>query len=233
MKSRSLNSQWLSPANLIAAIAEAVIFLSGCAMTNPHFDPTKSHHTAKGFKNNYADVEGGSFADILRWQFNRLLNGSPLKATTPTPVVAANLGLIHSPQKAPTVTWVGHASVLVQANGLNVLTDPIFSNRASPVQSLGPARAQPPGLLINDLPSIDVVAISHNHYDHLDKNSVLSLAAKSKNTIFLVPLGVKQWFETQGIANVREFDWWDTQKINGVDFTFTPVQHHSVVAPVV
>lgn len=200
-------------------------------MTNPYFDPVKKHHTTKGFKNNYADVEGGSIADILRWQFNRFVNGLPPKATTPTPVVVPNLSLIRNLQKPPTLTWLGHASVLVQANGLNVLTDPIFSRRASPFQWIGPERAQPPGLSLDELPKIDVVVISHNHYDHLDKDSVLGLAAKNTNTVFLVPLGVKQWFKDQGITNVRELDWWDTQAVGGVEFTFTPVQHHSSRSP--
>ena len=80
----------------------------------------------------------------------------------------------------PAITWIGHATMLVQANGLNVLTDPIFSERASPVQSFGPKRAQPPGLNIAQLPAIDVVLISHNHYDHLDKNSILALANRAQ-----------------------------------------------------
>ena len=89
----------------------------------------------------------------------------------------------------PAVTWIGHASMLVQASGLNVLTDPIFSKRASPVQFFGPARVLPPGLALEDLPHVDVVAISHNHYDHLDRGSILSLAGQAGGApLFLVPL---------------------------------------------
>ena len=121
--------------------------------------------------------------------------------------------------------------MLVQANGLNVLTDPIFSERASPVQSLGPKRTQPPGLSIEQLPPIDVVLISHNHYDHLDKTSVLALAnianPERVSTLFIVPLGIKALFDDLGIKNVKELDWWDSVSVKGVEFNFTPVQHWS------
>jgi N-acyl-phosphatidylethanolamine-hydrolysing phospholipase D len=128
----------------------------------------------------------------------------------------------------PAITWVGHATMLVQAGGLNVLTDPVFSERASPVQFVGPKRAQPPGLSIAQLPPIDVVLISHNHYDHLDKDSVTALSnIAGAATLFIVPLGVKKWFESLGISNVQELDWWDSAKVRGVEFHFTPVQHWS------
>lgn len=122
--------------------------------------------------------------------------------------------------------------MLVQAGRLNVLTDPMFSERASAVQFIGPKRAQPPGMALKDLPPIDVVLISHNHYDHLDKQSVLDLAARSAQagqtpTLFLVPLGVKAWFTDLGIGNVVELDWWEQHVHQGVAFNFTPVQHWS------
>ena len=108
--------------------------------------------------------------------------------------------------------------MLVQAGGLNVLTDPVFSDRASPVQFTGPKRHQPPGLSINQLPPIDVVLISHNHFDHLDKSSVLALSKKASSpTLFIVPLGVKDWFTDLGITNVKELDWWDGVIVKGVE----------------
>ena len=121
---------------------------------------------------------------------------------------------------------MGHATLLVQANGLNVLTDPMFSERASPVQFAGPKRAQLPGLSPAQLPPIDLVLISHNHYDHLDATTVLSLANIAQSaTLFIVPLGVKSWFANLGISNVTELDWWDSAVVKGVEFNFTPVQH--------
>jgi N-acyl-phosphatidylethanolamine-hydrolysing phospholipase D len=121
--------------------------------------------------------------------------------------------------------------VLVQAGGLNVLTDPIFSERASPVQIVGPKRALPPGIALQALPPIDVVVISHNHYDHLDRASVMELDFKARSeggsTVFLVPLGQKPWFENLGIRDVVELDWWQKHTVRGVDFFLTPVQHWS------
>ena len=95
---------------------------------------------------------------------------------------AADLEFVASNARAgtemiPAVTWIGHATMLVQAGGLTVLTDPIFSARASPVPFAGPSRAQAPGIALQDLPHIDVVLISHNHYDHLDRSSVKALAS--------------------------------------------------------
>ena len=187
-----------------------------------------SQRTATGYKNNYAVEVNKSFSDFFRWQWESWqLEKVPSR---PTPRVTADLALIKTPT-LPAVTWIGHATALVQANGLNVLVDPIFSERASPVQLFGPKRAQPPGIALADLPAIDVVLISHNHYDHLDRASVAQLdeiaKAAGKPTLFIVPLGLKAWFNDIGISTVVELDWWQRHEIKGVDFHLTPVQHWS------
>ena len=188
----------------------------------------KAHHTPTGFKNNYEKQVNKSFGDFLRWQWESW--SIDKTASSPTPSVQADLALLKAPT-LPTVTWIGHATALVQANGLNVLVDPIFSERASPVQIFGPKRAQPPGVAIADLPHIDAVLISHNHYDHLDRASVAQLDEKAKaagkTTLFIVPLGLKAWFNGIGIDSVVELDWWESHKIQGVEFHLTPVQHWS------
>ena len=216
---------------VVAAVAAWQV-LSGCAAINAAYTPNKPHHTPEGFKNNYAPNIVKSRSDFFRWQHERQLAGLPNAPQTPTPTVAPDLLFIQRNAEAatmrPAITWIGHASMLVQADGLNVLTDPIFSERASPFQSVGPKRAQPPGLSLDQLPPIDVVLVSHNHYDHLDKNSVLALANRSQAaTLFIVPLGVKALFLELGITNVRELDWWDSISVKGVEFNFTPVQHWS------
>src|SRR5450631_1830550 len=175
----------------------------------------KSHHTPRGFRNNYAGSVTKSLGDVLRWQLQRIRHDLPPKPTLATPQQSADLDFIRRNALAgavmiPAVTWIGHATMLVQASGLNVLTDPIFSRRASPVQFVGPARAQAPGIALEDLPHIDVVAISHNHYDHLDRDSVKMLAGqKGGAPLFLVPLGVKAWLARLGITRAVELDWWD------------------------
>jgi N-acyl-phosphatidylethanolamine-hydrolysing phospholipase D len=193
----------------------------------------KTHHTAHGFRNNYIDSVTKSLTELLRWQVQRVRDHLPPTATLATPQANADLEFIRRNALAgadmiPAVTWIGHATVLVQASGLNVLTDPIFSRRASPVQFAGPARAQAPGIALQDLPHIDVVAISHNHYDHLDQGSVKSLANQAGGPPhFLVPLGLKPWLAGLGILEAAEFDWWEGQAHRGVEFQLTPAQHWS------
>ena len=213
----------------------SLLALSGCASVNAQNNPARPHHTPDGFKNNYTGSVNKSPSDFFRWQYQRLLDGLPKAPQTPTPTLAPDLAFIQNNAKAPdmrpAITWIGHATMLVQANGLNVLTDPMLSERASPMQSFGPRRAQPPGLSIEQLPPIDVVLISHNHYDHLDKNTALALANRAQAaTLFIVPLGVKAWFDDAGIKNVKELDWWDKVDVKGVEFNFTPVQHWSARA---
>jgi N-acyl-phosphatidylethanolamine-hydrolysing phospholipase D len=195
--------------------------------------PPKTHHTPKGFRNNYVGTVTKSLGDLLRWQLDRIRRGLPPPATIPTPVQAPDLDFVNGNSKAgqkmtPAVTWIGHATALVQASGLNVLTDPIFSLRASPVQFLGPARAQPPGIVLADLPRIDVVLISHNHYDHLDRRSILALQGQAGGApLFLAPIGIKAWLERLGVEHAVELDWWEKHVHAGVEFHFTPAQHWS------
>jgi N-acyl-phosphatidylethanolamine-hydrolysing phospholipase D len=195
--------------------------------------PCKSHHTPRGFRNNYIGSVTKGWGEFLRWQRERIRGRLPPAPTVPIPAVAADLGFIlrnaeAGPAMTPAATWIGHATMLVQAGGLNVLTDPIFSMRASPVQFLGPARAQSPGLALRDLPHIDVVVISHNHYDHLDRGSILALASQEGGApLFLVPLGLKSWLSQLKITRSVELDWWDAHVVEGVEFVLTPAQHWS------
>jgi N-acyl-phosphatidylethanolamine-hydrolysing phospholipase D len=193
----------------------------------------KAHHTPRGFRNNYIESVTKTFGDFLRWQRERIQGRQPPAPTLPIPSVEPDLDFIGRNAAAgakmvPAATWIGHATVLMQAGGLNVLTDPIFSTRASPVQFLGPARAQAPGVALRDLPRIDVVLISHNHYDHLDRGSIKALAAQAGGApLFLAPLGLKSWLTRLGIRDAVELDWWDSHAAGGVEFHLTPAQHWS------
>jgi N-acyl-phosphatidylethanolamine-hydrolysing phospholipase D len=212
---------------LSAIISIAILLFFGNS-TAQNGGSDKSHHTPTGFKNNYTQQVSRSFGDFMRWQWESWRLDKT--ASNPTPSAQPDLAGLKTPT-APTVTWIGHASALVQANGLNVLVDPIFSERASPVQIFGPKRAQAPGVAMANLPHIDAVLISHNHYDHLDRASVAQLAEKAtsagKTTLFMVPLGLKAWFNGIGIDSVVELDWWEHHNIQGVEFHLTPVQHWS------
>ena len=126
----------------------------------------------------------------------------------------------------PTVTWVGHATLLIQLDGLNILTDPHWSQRASPVTFAGPKRLVAPGVPFELLPPIHLVLVSHDHYDHLDLSTVRRLA-HAHAPRFIVPLGMKAWFADRGIGKVEEYDWWDAEKVDGIVLTCVPVQHFS------
>lgn len=127
----------------------------------------------------------------------------------------------------PTVTWIGHATVLVQMDGLTFLTDPIWSERASPFDFAGPLRAQEPGVALEDLPPIDFVVISHNHYDHLDVETLRGLAERSPDTRFVVPLENAETLREAGIDDAIELDWEQSVEIEGVRIVCLPAQHWS------
>lgn len=127
----------------------------------------------------------------------------------------------------PTVTWVGHSTLLVQIDHTTFLTDPIWSNRASPLPGLGPHRLVAHGLALDALPPIDFVVISHNHYDHLDLPTLRALAARSEATRFFVPIGNGDLLRDAGIARVEELDWGDTAQHESVTIHCLPAQHWS------
>ncbi len=134
------------------------------------------------------------------------------------PVV--NTGL---PALAPgetSVTWVGHASYVVRTGSLTVLTDPVWSRKIPGVR----ARLTPPGVGWTDLPPVDVVVISHNHYDHLDAPTINRLP---RDTRVLVPAALGRWFRRRGFTRVTELDWWESVQVDGVTFEFVPSHHWS------
>ena len=138
--------------------------------------------------------------------------------------------MIRSNPATTTVTWVGHSTLLIQLAGVNILTDPQWSARASPVGFGGPRRVTPPGLKFDDLPPIDIVLISHDHYDHLDVATVTRLA-RTHRPRFLVPLGLRAWFTELGITEVDELDWWQSRAVAGLTLTCVPAQHFSGRTP--
>lgn len=132
-----------------------------------------------------------------------------------------------------TITWVGHSTFLIQIGGRNLLVDPVWSARASPVQWAGPRRWTPPGIELHALPPIDAVLISHDHYDHLDETTVRHLAALSPSPRWYAPLRVGPWLARRGARSVTELDWWehaewpDSRLPDAMRITATPAQHFS------
>lgn len=126
------------------------------------------------------------------------------------------------------VTWLGHASCLVQLPGLNLLTDPVFSRRCSPVGFMGPARFVDAPLTVEELPPIHAVLLSHDHYDHLDRDTVDALHRRfGEGLLWFTPLGYRRWFASRGITRVVERDWWDEATLPGGAYraVCTPARH--------
>ena len=184
------------------------------------------HHVAGGFRNTDSDFHRPS--SWTRWSFvgRRLWEGLTAPRSFDAPRIANNGAALRADFLNPSITWIGHSTLLVQVEGLNVLTDPQWSARASPFSWAGPRRLGPPGLAFDDLPRIDVVVISHDHYDHLDLETV-KLLAETRDPLFLVPLGLKAWFADKGMSRVEEMDWWQEHDYRGVKFVCVPAQHFS------
>jgi N-acyl-phosphatidylethanolamine-hydrolysing phospholipase D len=124
-------------------------------------------------------------------------------------------------------TWVGHSTALLQCGGLNIVTDPVFSQRASPVSWAGPRRVMDAAVSLQQLPPLDVVLLSHNHYDHLDKPSVKKIARAHPGAVWFVAAGLGETIRRWGVANIVELDWWQSAMVNGCRVTATPARHFS------
>jgi L-ascorbate metabolism protein UlaG (beta-lactamase superfamily) len=199
---------------------------TGCAQVGGPVPGAPAHHREGGYGNVNPSAEPAGSWTRFTFFVSRVWAATFTPRTASLPAVASDLAAIRAGQGAPTVTWVGHATLLVQLDGVNVLTDPQWSARASPVSFAGPRRVSPPGLKFEDLPPIHVVVISHDHYDHLDEATVKRLDA-AHHPRFIVPLGLKAWFADLGITAVDELDWWGALTLKGLTFTCVPAQHFS------
>jgi L-ascorbate metabolism protein UlaG (beta-lactamase superfamily) len=194
-----------------------------CAFSAPRYQGPKSDHfDGEEFINPGRKVEQG-FGAFWKWTLNR--DQGPWRAWTDATPGAPPPRRV--PEGALRVTWVNHATTLIQLDGVNILTDPIWSDRASPVGFAGPKRVRPPGIRFEDLPPIDVALVSHNHYDHCDIDTLKRLKDASAPKLFS-GLGNAQLFAREGVGASRDLDWWESVQLpNGVKLTAVPVQHFS------
>lgn len=163
----------------------------------------------------FPDWEDHPLSDVIKWRRTvekvPTLAESELEASLPVRRLDKAALQRGAPEGEMQVTWLGHASVLVQFQGWNILADPIFSKRCSPVQFMGPQRVRPSPVRIEhlkeDLPRIDAVCISHNHYDHLDQQSVVALNDLVQPPVWFVPMGTKEWMTDVGVESVVEMEW--------------------------
>ncbi|KMQ75970.1 MBL fold metallo-hydrolase [Marinobacter subterrani] len=187
-------------------------------------------HFYQGKYRNLEPVPRHGLGDFLRWQLAPRRRFPPGKRYT---LLRPDGHLLAHPPLVPQLVWLGHASFLFQYRGLNVLTDPVLSDRASPFRLVGPKRFTPPALTVEEMPPIHLVLISHNHYDHLDEATVRRLHQRfGDNLRFCIPMGMRRWFEKRGIHNLVELDWWQSAPLAGDTEVFClPAQHFSGRTP--
>lgn len=146
----------------------------------------------------------------------------------PLPLATPDLTALHRGSRdGTTVTWIGHSSILVQLDGVTFLTDPTWARRSGPFSGrIGVRRYTPPGIPFDELPRVDFVLISHDHYDHLDEPTVRRLARRF-DPLFIVPMGIKAWLADRGITRVIELDWGESVTVRGLSVVCMPAQHGS------
>ena len=181
------------------ALLVLVLLAGGCLGVGGAKPGAPAHHREHGFANPSTAFTRAPFWTRIGFFATRMFETTFTPKTASFPALPNDGRALRANTGDPTVTWVGHATLLVQLDCVNVLTDPQWSRRASPVSFAGPRRLMPPALAFEDLPPVHVVVISHDHYDHLDVATVRRLAAEHRPR-FLVPLGIKAWFADVGIT---------------------------------
>ncbi len=188
--------------------------------------PVSDHCDGIRFFNPGVDTDR-SLADLWRWRRDGKRAAWPARVPSlpaPPPPAGAGAGEV-------LLTLVGQSTVLIQVEGCNILTDPVWSERASPLDFAGPKRVRAPGIAFGDLPHIDLVLLSHNHYDHLDLATLQRLHARSAPRI-VTGLGNGRLLRHRGMDGVVELDWWQCcTPARGVDVTYLPAQHWSSRSP--
>ena len=162
-----------------------------------------------------------SLSEVLKWSWSR---EEPKKEFIKT---NENINLNSLKDREHYALWIGHSTFLINNGDLTILTDPIFSERASPLNFAGPKRLIKPVIKIKDLPEVDVITISHNHYDHLDINSLRKIQKKFPNVKILIPKGDLKLLKNYNLNNGFEFLWWEEIIFDNTKFIFTPAQHWS------
>ncbi|TGE21038.1 MBL fold metallo-hydrolase [Hymenobacter metallicola] len=208
----------------VLALLAAGGFIIGCSISAPRYaGPRSDHFDGKQFQNAGGVHAQEGLRPMLRWMLHREKGPFPEQPAAPygpKPPARVSGGQLR-------VTFVNHGTFLLQVDGLNILTDPIWSERTSPYQWIGPKRLRPPGLRFEDLPKIDVVLISHNHYDHLDVGTLRRLVARDQPRIF-AGLGVAQFLTEEKIPNATDLEWWQQVPLSAqVKLNCVPAQHFS------
>lgn len=205
---------------LIASFFILLIFL-GFFLSGPTYKgPVSDHFDGKRFINP-TGMKAKGLTDVMQWMLKR--KQGPWKERKDVPFGEKPISNSHELR----ITYVNHSTFLIQVGGVNILTDPVWSERTSPFHFAGPKRMRPPGIRFEDLPVIDVVLLSHNHYDHLDLPIVKKIFDRHQPKV-ITPLGVKALLEQNGIKGHGDLDWWDEITLNdSLTIQALPAQHFS------
>ena len=176
--------------------------------------------SAETYKNTNGKSINKPLSDLIKWRSSR---SDPIISVIDTSDEWKDIKL----NQKNFGVWIGHSTFYLNNGDLDILTDPIFSERASPIKFAGPKRLINSPLQVSDINNIDIVIISHNHYDHLDIPSLKSIQKKFPNVVFLVPIGDKDLLRKYNLNNIYEFNWWESFTYKNTKLTFTPTQHWS------
>ena len=182
------------------------------------------HFNGKTFVNGDG-YEEKSTSDLLKWMTSR--KPGPWTELTEEDIIYGEKPAARISDSTQVITYINHSTFLIQTNGLNIITDPVYSKRVSPFSFAGPKRMRPPGIRFEDLPDLDFVLLSHNHYDHLDINTLKKIK-EIHNPTFITPLGVDLYLNKEGIPKTISLDWWqETPVSDSVDVAAVRAQHFS------
>lgn len=202
-----------------------IVFLVGCSSAkdysfSPHFNPDSGrfeHPNGEKHDKSFSELFSAGLEYFGREDDEWEDKGFPVIPSTKDDLKALKQSMI----------WVGQSTIFLNYNDITILTDPHFGDRASPFSFIGPKRITPPPFSVNDLPAIDLVLISHDHYDHLDEGTIKALAKEQPEITYFVPLGLAETLTSWGAQNVIELDWWQPVTFKNTEIQPTPLQHWS------
>lgn len=209
----------------ILAVLVVLILSIGYWMSAPTYQgPKTAHFDGTRFINNDGYEEKGT-GELLKWMFTR--KPGPWNELSEADIEYGPKPAMSVKDSSQVFTYVNHSTFLIQTDGLNILTDPVWSKRVSPFSFAGPKRMRPPGIRFEDIPPIDLVLISHNHYDHLDITTLKKIK-EAHDPEFITPLGVDLYLKKEGFTKTTSLDWWqETEVSDSIQVAAVRAQHFS------